>query len=163
MIFWFVAILMAIPLLIMIIYWYNAESISLVVEDLMLLVGSAYSLFVLGLLIYGFVDYYLDVYILTDKRIVDIRQNGFFKREIAELNLHQVQDVNAEVNGIFPTILHYGNVLIQTAAEKNNFLFGCVPHPYGISKKIIDLHESLIEDNEDNSLGNKKGKKHNKP
>lgn len=72
---------------------------------------------------YGFIDYYLDVYIITNERIVNIEQNGFFKREISELHLHQIQDVSAKVNGFLPTIMHYGDVFIQTAAERENFVF----------------------------------------
>jgi hypothetical protein len=106
---------------------------------------SAYLLFILGLLLYGFVDYYLDVYIITDERIVDIKQIGFFKREIAELHLREVQDVSAQVNGIFPTMFHFGDVVIQTAGERENFIFASVPHPYQVSKKIADLHEAQIE------------------
>lgn len=106
---------------------------------------STYLLFILGLLLYGFVDYYLDVYIITDERIVDIKQIGFFKREIAELHLREVQDVSAQVNGFFPTMFHFGDVMIQTAGERENFIFTAVPHPYQVSKKIADLHEAQIE------------------
>ena len=103
---------------------------------------SAYLLFIVALGFYGFIDYYLDVYIVTDRRIVDIKQNGFFKRAISELSLRQIQDVNALVNGVFPTLFHYGDVLIQTAGERENFSFISVPHPYEVSKKIIDLHSN---------------------
>lgn len=100
---------------------------------------------ILALLMYGFVDFYLDVYIITDRRIVDIAQNGLFKREIAELNLRQIQDVNATVNGFASTLLHFGDVQIQTAAEMPNFIFRSIPHPYEVSKKILDLHEAYLQ------------------
>jgi len=104
-----------------------------------------YALGVLALNLYGFVDYYLDIYIVTNERIVNIVQNGFFKREVSELHLHQVQDVNAAVKGIFPTMFHYGDILIQTAGEKENFIFKSIPHPYRVSRKIIDLLEEALE------------------
>jgi len=116
-----------------------------VVSALVTLAGSAYMLFILGLLLYGFVDYYLDVYIITDERIVDIKQIGFFRRVIAELHLREVQDVSARVKGFFPTLFHFGDVFIQTAGERENFIFQSVPHPYQVSKKIADLHEAQVE------------------
>jgi hypothetical protein len=115
------------------------------INKIITLAGSAYLLFILGLLLYGFVDFYLDVYIITDERIVDIKQTGFFRREISELHLREVQDVSARVKGFFPTFFHYGDIFIQTAAEKENFIFYSIQHPYRVSKKIADLHENQIE------------------
>lgn len=103
-------------------------------------------------MLFGFVDYYLDVYIVTNERIVDISQNGFFKRDIAELHLHQVQDVSAKEEGFFSTMFHYGDVTIQTAGERENFVFRSVPHPYIISKKIVDLHEAQLEESQREEL-----------
>jgi hypothetical protein len=87
----------------------------------------------------------LDIYIVTDQRIVDISQEGFFKRQISELHLHQVQDVNASVIGIWGTLLHFGDIHIQTAAERENFVFRSVPHSYTVAKQIITLHEAHME------------------
>lgn len=148
LIFWFLATFMLIPLIIGLYYlWTNYESLNQSTFRVAVMLMSSYSLFIVGLLIYGFIDYYLDVYIITDRRIVDIKQNGFFKRTISTLNLRQVQDVNAKVNGMFPTLFHYGNVLIQTAGERDNFEFLSIPHPYDISKLILDLHEQYLSSN----------------
>lgn len=145
-IFWFIAFIMLIPLVFIIIYWINNSiTISYDMTTVIFLGSTIYSLFIIGLIIYGFIDFYLDVYIITDERIVDIKQNGFFNRAISELNLNQIQDVNAEVKGIAATLLHYGNVYIQTAGEKSNFVFENIPHPYEVSKNIIDLHEEYLE------------------
>lgn len=141
MIFVFIVVVMLIPLILAIIYIsYYGNNLEQETISTIILSISAYILIILGLALYGFIDYYLDVYIVTDMRIVDIKQDGFFKRAISELNLRQVQDVNARVNGIFPTLFHYGDVIIQTAGERENFVFISIPHPYETSKKIVDLH-----------------------
>lgn len=152
-VFWLLPLLMLIPPLALFVYWINNPAdISPVFVNLIIIFGSIYLLFILAIIIYGFVDFYLDVYIITDRRIVDISQNGFFKRQISEVNLRQVQDVNAGVDGFFATILHFGVVKIQTAAELPNFIFESIPHPYEVSKKIIDLHQTYLE-----SLDKKEG------
>jgi hypothetical protein len=142
-----IAAIMSIPLLILAILLIRFPDIFVneIVNQFITLGGSIYLLFILGLLLYGFVDYYLDVYIITDERIVDIKQTGFFRREISELHLREVQDVSARVKGFFPTFFHYGDIFIQTAGERENFIFYSVPHPYRVSKKIADLHENQIE------------------
>lgn len=144
--FWFLTFWMLVPFFTGLIYWViRPDQISYSLGSILIILAAVYLLSILGLLLYGFIDYYLDIYIITNKRIVDIKQNGFFKREISELNLRQVQDVKASVNGFFATLFHYGEVDIQTAGERENFNFKAIPHPYRISKVIIDLHEQTIK------------------
>jgi len=144
-IFLFIFILL-VPVAILLIYWLsNSDIFSDLLGNFVIIFGSIYTLSVLGLSLYGFVNYYLDVYIVTNRRIVDIKQNGFFRRNIAELHLHQVQDVEAKVEGFFQTLFHFGNIYIQTAGERENFVFEDVPHPYTLTKKIVELHEAQIE------------------
>ncbi|MCX6810754.1 MAG: PH domain-containing protein [Candidatus Berkelbacteria bacterium] len=141
----FITVLL-IPILVLIIYWLNSPDIfSGTIGNFVIVFAGIYTLTVWGLLLYGFVNYYLDVYIVTNKRIVDIRQKGFFRREIAELHLHQVQDVDARVEGFFQTLIHFGDIHIQTAGERENFVFQDVPRPYTLAKEIIQLHEAQIE------------------
>jgi len=145
-IFLLITVLMAAPLVAILIYWFiNPDVFDEILINFLVVGISTYSLIIIALLLYGFIDYYLDVYIVTNQRIVDIKQNGFFRREIAELHLHQVQDVKAMVKGAFPTLMHYGDIHIQTAGEKENFFFKSIPHPYRVSKMIVNLHESHAE------------------
>lgn len=106
---------------------------------------SIFSLTVLGMQLYAFVNYYLNVYIITDQRLVDISQESFFNRKISELHLHQIQDVNAQVKGVIATFLHFGDVDVQTAGEREDFIFTTIPNPYTVAKEIINLHEAHIE------------------
>jgi uncharacterized membrane protein YdbT with pleckstrin-like domain len=111
----------------------------------------SWPLFVVGLSAYGLaiwlfyfnslIDYYLDVWIVTNERIIVIEQKGLFSRTIAELKLYRVQDIKAEVSGIIPTLFDFGNITIQTAAEEVHFAFKQVPKPYKISRKILEVVE----------------------
>ncbi len=148
LIFFFLAFFMLAPVVLLLIYWgHNPGLFSKEVASYIVVGLSIYTLFLIGVELYGFVNYYLDVYIVTDQRIVDISQDGFFKRKISELHLRQIQDVSAKVSGFFQTVLHFGDVYIQTAGERENFVFISVPHPYSVSKRIIELHQSHLEEN----------------
>lgn len=91
----------------------------------------------------SFVDYYLDAWILTNEKIINIEQKGLFNRVISEQRLYRVQDITSELKGIIPTFLNYGNVYIQTAGEEERFAFKQVPAPYDVVKKI----NVLVEEN----------------
>lgn len=115
------------------------------VWPLLLTLGSAYVLFVWLLFFFSLLDYFLDVWIITGHRIIDIRQNGFFSRSVSEVRLDKVQDVSSQVNGFFPTVLKYGNIIVQTASENNNLYFEEVSHPEHIRDllvKLIDKHHT---------------------
>lgn len=84
-------------------------------------------------------DYYLDVWIITTQRIVDVDQTGLFSRKVSELRFLQIQDISTDVQGFLPTFLNYGDVHIQTAAEQSKFIFHSVPNPYKIKADIIAL------------------------
>jgi membrane protein YdbS with pleckstrin-like domain len=145
-VFFLLDFLSIIPIVAYIYSWYvHPEMILSIAGGVFTVFLSLFILLILAVQLYGFVDYYLDVYIITDQRIVDISQDGFFKRQISELHLHQVQDVNADVEGIWSTFLHFGDVRIQTAGERENFIFKSIPHPYSVAKQIVDLHQQHVE------------------
>jgi len=108
---------------------------------LFVLAVSAYSLAILLFYFNSLIDYYLDVWIVTNERIISIEQKGLFSRTIAELKLYRIQDVKAEVHGIIATILDYGEVTVQTAAEETHFEFKRLPSPYKMSRQILELIE----------------------
>lgn len=85
----------------------------------------------------AWVDYYLDVGIVTDQRIIDIDQRGMFQRNVAELDCRKVQDINADKSGILETVFDFGDVVVQTAGERPNFVFHAVPHPDRMVEQIV--------------------------
>ena len=90
-----------------------------------------------------FIDLYLDVWIITNKRIINIEQFGLFSRSEAEHQLSVIQDVSTEVHGIFATIFNYGDLLIQTAGEARKVTFKQIPEPYFAKKMISDMIERM--------------------
>ena len=86
-------------------------------------------------------NYYLDVWIVTDKRILDIEQHGLFSRDMSEFRLDRIQDVTIEVKGILPTLLRFGDIHIQTAGESREFTIKSIPHPYRVRDIIIKEHD----------------------
>lgn len=89
----------------------------------------------------AFLDYYLDTWIVTNDRLLNIEQDGVFARTMAELDLYRIQDATSDIKGFFPSIFGYGNVHIQTAGAKKKFELEQVPHPHDLRKMIMDLAE----------------------
>lgn len=95
---------------------------------------------ILFLWLYSFliwIDYYFDVWIITNERVINIEQIGLFVRKVSELQFSRVQDVTSEVSGFIPTMLNFGDVEVETAAEEEHFLFRQVPDPYRIKDVLM--------------------------
>lgn len=108
-------------------------------------IGSVFlSIFYLSIVTFffqEFIDYYLDVWIVTTERIINIEQHGLFNRVASEMHIALVQDVTAEVQGAVATFLDYGQVHIQSAGETKRFHFKNVSHPEQIRNTILRLAE----------------------
>lgn len=124
----------------------NPEILSGPVSYPVLILGaSAYFLFTWFFIFFNFIDYYLDIWIITNERIIDVQQHGFFSRVIAEHRLDRIQDVTSEVHGILPTVFKYGEVYVQTAGAKQRFKFHQVPKPEEIRNTVIKLSQICRE------------------
>jgi hypothetical protein len=109
--------------------------------NLLLFAESLGTLFIWNLFFILWIDFYLDAWIVTNERIINIDQKGFFNRDISELRLTKIQDVTSEIVGFIPTILGYGNIYVQTAAEKERFTFYQIPNPNEVKNMIVQLQE----------------------
>lgn len=104
------------------------------------------ALYLTGLLVYLLVvwlDYYLDVWIITSERIIDIEQKTLFHREISEISLDRVQNVTVEVPGFTATVLKFGNMKIQTAGA-GEFTISKVTD-FNQAKDLILQHSRRIQ------------------
>lgn len=88
----------------------------------------------------SFVDYFLDAWIVTNMRILDVEQKGLFNREISECYLSNIQDITVIIKGVVPTFLNFGDLHIQTAAEKKEFIFPQIADPNKIKNIILDQY-----------------------
>ncbi len=85
--------------------------------------------------------YYLNIWIITDKRVVDVTQPSIFNQKVSVLILTKVEDITSSTNGILGTLLSYGDVSIQTAGEKENFVFKNVQHPKDVERLVFNMME----------------------
>ena len=133
--FWFltVIILLVAPLFVVssIPSYYGAGFITSVV--------AFYYLFTLG---YGFVqlsNWFFNVYIISDKKIVDVDLHGIGYKNISEAPIESIEDVTSKISGIFGMTFNIGNIYVQTAAAKTEFEFIDIDNPNYVRDLISDL------------------------
>ncbi len=102
------------------------------------------SLYVLSVWLFAFIeftDFYLDTWIVTNERIINIEQEGLFHRTASELDLAAVQDTTAEIRGVLQTVFTYGQVFVQTAGERGRFHFKNIDDPEHVKEIVTKLVE----------------------
>ncbi len=108
-----------------------------------------YCLWLLTLWIIFFLDwtkYYLDVWYVTEKRIIIVEQRQLFDRQVANIRFDRVQDVTVSVDGFIATFLDFGNIKVQTASEDSNeFSMSSVKHPIKAREIIFAKHNSISD------------------
>lgn len=95
--------------------------------------------FVLAILVYlpSWISWYYSVFIVTDQRLIQITQKGFFHKSVVDLNLSQIQSINYEVAGMQATMLGFGTILIQTYI--GDLVIHEIHHPAKIQKKLMGI------------------------
>jgi conserved domain protein len=101
----------------------------------MLLIGIAGCL-------YSYLLWYFSVYIVTDQRIRQISQKGFFKKTVVDLGLDKIQSISYGVPGLIAGIFGYGTILIQTGV--GDLVISEVKTP----AKIYDKLQNVMKGNE---------------
>jgi membrane protein YdbS with pleckstrin-like domain len=90
-----------------------------------------------ALAVWVFYDYYHDVLIVTNRRIVHIERTPFVDAARTEALLTRVQDVTSVVPGPTARAVGYGTVIVQTASTRGAIAFDRVPRPDAVRDTIV--------------------------
>lgn len=94
------------------------------------------------MLLVGFIRWLeedMDIILVTNERIISIEQLSFFNRTVSETELSQVQDVKHVARGMLSNLLNFGNLEVQTAAEKILFVMKDVGQGEHYASQILTL------------------------
>ncbi len=144
----FVFVLMLLPLLLP----FMTQSFLVSSEQLSLYTPHLFFLYAFWLLILWMMlamiwtDHYLDIWAITNRRIIKIDQVSLFRRQTGSFRLEKLQDLNVEINGIIATLLDYGTIHAQTASGKDDeFTASYLPKPQEIKALILKASDARIE------------------
>lgn len=126
------------------VYWLFIQGLSKYLQNPVyytagVLLASIYYLSVILFFYTYFVEFHLDLWFVTNDRLLDIQQKTIFARTVSEVDLYQIQDVTSEVHGIFPSIFNYGNIILQTAGPVPKFIFRNISNPHKLRREILSL------------------------
>ncbi len=92
-----------------------------------------------GYVLESFLNWFFNVNILTDERVIDIDFVSLMFQDVATTKIDRIEDVTSVTAGTLGSIFDFGLVLIQTAGATDQLEFTNVPYPAQINKLINEL------------------------
>lgn len=96
-----------------------------------------YAFVLIFLISYRVYGYRNSLSILTDQRILNIQQRGFFNCQISEAELDRIQDVSSAIKGLWQTMFGFGDVTIRTASKDSLLILSDISDPYDVQQAIV--------------------------
>lgn len=95
--------------------------------------------FALAFIVYlpTWIAWYYSIFIVTDKRLIQITRRGLFHKTVVDMNLTQIQSMNYQISGIQETLLKFGTIMIQT--YMGDLVIHEVHHPEKVQKTIATI------------------------
>jgi uncharacterized membrane protein YdbT with pleckstrin-like domain len=88
-------------------------------------------------------NYYLDVWTVTNKRLITVDQRGLFHRETGSFRLERLQDINVSIRGLLATFLKYGDLQAETASDDRDFVARGIPNPQELKALILEAADKI--------------------
>jgi hypothetical protein len=85
-------------------------------------------LLVLLIVLYRIFIWRMDALIITDQRVVENEQRGFFSKTVTELLYRDILEISYTKEGISASLYNFGDIKIRTAAE-SEIVFEKIPNP----------------------------------
>lgn len=95
--------------------------------------------FVLAIILFipSWIVYWYSIFIVTNQRLLQITQKGFFNKSVVDIGLSKIQATSYEIKGIQATLLGFGTIMIQT--YMGDLIIHEVHHPAEVISKITQI------------------------
>jgi hypothetical protein len=107
--------------------------------------------FALGLLLffYHWIGWYFTMFIVTNQRLRQVTQQGFFSKSVIDLGLSKIQNISYNVSGFTAATLGFGTIVVQTYV--GDLVLDRIHHPGKVYNQLHDVVKKLgnISDDEE--------------
>ena len=110
------------------------------------LFSGLYLIFVTSFFMMQWIFWYLDVWFITQHRLIDSQLLTLFNRRTAQIPFAQVQDVRITIQGYFASLFRFGDITVQSAGKEGFFQMRSIPNARDVADHISELSEIRREE-----------------
>lgn len=96
--------------------------------------------FILSYIWFNYLNWYFNVGIVTNERIIDVDFSHIIYKEMSISKLESVEDITTKSAGFFGSVFNYGDIFVQTAGTNVNIEFYHVPQP----SEVVHIINKLL-------------------
>jgi hypothetical protein len=124
-------------------YTLNPGQVPFLTPDVVLAVVALLFLIVVLMLLSALYVYLHNYLVVTNIHLIKVQQTGLFARQTSELMFGNIEDVKGGRQGVFGTLLDFGDIEVQTAGASENFKFRTVDHPQVVADHLLQFQDEL--------------------
>ncbi len=83
--------------------------------------------------------------VITTERLVNINRVGWFDEYLSIIHFNNVVDCHVRKRGVWPNILNYGSIVIETMDEENGLELNQIRSPQRILDLILEYKNNFID------------------
>lgn len=118
-----------------------SNSIGLIIFVIVFIGAATYTLHL-------WMNWYFDLFVLTNQRLINIDQKGIFTREVSEATYMNVQGATYELSGLFAMLFNYGTVKIQAIGIKDLVKIESAEDPKRLQELILEIKDKAAASEE---------------
>jgi membrane protein YdbS with pleckstrin-like domain len=93
----------------------------------------------INILVTALIQWYYNISIITDKRVLSLKVTGIFDHSYTEILWRKIQDVSHDSVGVLSSVFDIGNIYLDTAGEGVDLTLKFVSEPRNIQEAINNL------------------------
>ncbi|MBP6005786.1 PH domain-containing protein [Candidatus Saccharibacteria bacterium] len=91
----------------------------------------------------GLIGWYYSYVLVTNYQVLSIEQKGLFNREIRQIQLKNIQNVNFAQRGLVASLLGYGDIEVVATFSNEIFYFKSIMKPQDLQNILMRLISQL--------------------
>jgi hypothetical protein len=104
------------------------------------------------LFFYHWMSWYFSIFIVTNQRLRQITQRGFFNRSVIDVGVSKIQNISYNVPGFSASVFGYGSIVVQTYV--GDMYLDRIHHPAAIFDQLLQTlkdhsNKSTMDDYEE--------------
>lgn len=93
---------------------------------------------------YRFIDWYFDVFLLTNIGVIDIERNGFFDISSTRIEYHMIEGVSYQIKGFWRTVFNFGDLTIDKLGAQTSVSLNDAAHPKKLESAILKYQDKYV-------------------
>lgn len=97
-------------------------------------------------LIYHFVDWYFDAWLLTNMGIIDVQRDGFFDFTSTRVDYPMIEGISYSINGFWRTLFGFGDITVDKLGTKTSVMLTDAANPKKLERQVMSYMEKYVSE-----------------